>query len=346
MELIVQGDEGVHVEHLLLGGRRPEVEHHHLGIRLGEFPGRAIGRRKVDVEVSHLPGLVQRMADFHGVGAAGRFLLQRLHIAGVRIDRPQGIADAAEEDAVRRLVEHGQVLVDPLEKDRDSGQGLGVLQHIAGAAAVVVHIAAAEFGIGIRGLAGGEAVHVHEELCVFVLHPLQKEGFFGAFHRIVAEGIGNDLHAVALAHQERGYFPVPVEQIDEFRVLGRKLQLIGESAGSIRLHRVQHLVLIDIQELHDDGSIGLARQGSVDDGFGAAGGQEKGRSGGDQDSNGFHTRQGWRQRCFSSPPGPIPAWPCGNPGPPRSGGEPDGYACEALPFRGRRRPPAGTGRPS
>ena len=286
------------------------------------------------------------MADFQGVVAAGRFLLQRLHIAGVRIDRPQGIADTAEEDAVRRLVEHGQVLVDPLEKDRNGSQGLGMLQHITGAAAVVVHIAAAQFRIRIRGLAGGETVHVHQELRVLSFHLLQEEGFVRAFHRVVAEGIGDDLHAVALAHQERGDLPVSVEQIDEFRAFGREFHLVGENAGSIGLHSIQDLVLIDIQELDNNGSIGLILQGSVDDRLGATGSQQKGSRSSGKDSNGFHTRQGWHRRYFSSLPEPLPAWPCGNPGPLRSGGEPDGYACEALPFRGRRRPPAGTGRPS
>ena len=345
MEFVVQRDEGVHVEHLLLGGRRPEVEHHDLGVHLGEFLPGAVGRREVDVEVTDLAGALQGVADLQGVVAAGGLLGEGLHVAGVGIDGLQGVADALEEDAVGGLVEHGEVLVDPLEEDRHGGQGLRVFQDVAGAAAVVVHIAAGEFGIGIRGLAGSEAVHVHEELRILVLHILQEDGFVGTFHGVVAQGVGRHFHAVAGLQQERRHLPLTVEQIDEFRVLGREFHVVGEGAGSVRFHGIQDLVLADIQEFDDDRRIGLVLQGAVDDGLGAAGGEKKGRSGGSEDSNDFHTRQGWRRRWLSFPPGRPGVWACGSPCPPRSGGAPGGCACAGLPSRGRRHPRAGTERP-
>ena len=202
MEFVVERDEGVHVEHLLLGGRRPEVEHDDLGIHLGELLPGAVGRRKVDVEITDLAGLLQGMADLQGVVPAGSLAGEGFHVTGVGPDGLQGVADALEEDAVGGLVEHGKILIDPLEQDRHGGQGLRVLQDVARAAPIIIHIAAGELHIGIRSLTGGKAVHIHEELRVLILHILQEEGFVGAFHGVVAQRVGSDFHAVARLQQQ------------------------------------------------------------------------------------------------------------------------------------------------
>ena len=101
---------------------------------------------------------------------------------------------------------------------------------------------------------------------------------------------------VALLEEEGGDLLVPVEEIEEFRAVLLQFGLVGEGAGGVRLDGVQHLVLIDIQELDDHGRIGLVLQGSVDDGLRAAGGQKEGRPEDGEDLNGFHTRQGWHRR--------------------------------------------------
>ena len=246
-------------------------------------------------------GFLQALVDLQEVRAAVRLTLQRLHIAGVRINGLQGVADAAEQDAVRGLVEHGQAVVDPLEQDRHGSQGLRMLHHVADAPAVVVDIAAAEFLVRIR--VRGEAGHIQHELRIVAFDLLQEQGLFGTLDGIVAQGVGGHFHVVALLEEEGGDLLVPVEQVDEFRAVLLQLGLVGEGAGGVRLHGVQHLVLVDIQELDDDGRIGLVLQGSVNDGLRAAGGQKEGRPEDGEDLNGFHTRQGWHRRWPSFPPG-------------------------------------------
>ena len=169
-----------------------------------------------------------------------------------------------------------------------------MLHHITDAAAVVIDIAAAQFLVRIR--VRGEAGHVQHELRIVAFDLLQEQGLFGALDGIVAQGVGGHFHVVALLEEEGGDLLVPVEEIEEFRAVLLQFGLVGEGAGGVRLDGVQHLVLIDIQELDDHGRIGLVLQGSVDDGLRAAGGQKEGRPEDGEDLNGFHTRQGWHRR--------------------------------------------------
>ena len=303
MELFVDRDEGVHVEQLLLVGRRPEVEHHDLGVRsgLGQFRVRAGEGGQVHLEVADLVGFLEALVDLQEVRPAGRLALEGLHVTGFGVDGLEGVADAAEHDAVRGLVEDGEAVIHPVEQHGNGGQGLGVLHDVADAAAVVIDIAAAELRIRVLGV--DEAGHVGDELRVVVLDFLQEEGFLGTIDSVVAQGVGRDAHMVALLDEEGRDLAVAVEQVDEFRAAFLDFGFVGEGAGGIGLDGVQHLVLIDIQEFDDHGRIGLVLQGAVDDGLGAAGGEEESRAEGGEDSNGFHRLPGWYRRSVSFPPG-------------------------------------------
>ena len=304
MELVVDRDEGVHVEELLLVGRGPEIEHHDLGVLrgVGQFRVRAGEGGQVHVEEAHLLRFLKTLVDLHEVRPAGRLALEGLHVTGFRIDSLEGVADAAEQDAVRGLVEDGEAVVHPVEQHGHGSQGLRVLHHEADAAAVVIDIAAAEFLVRFLGV--DEAGHVGDELRVVVLDLLEEEGFLGTIDSIVAQGVGRDGHMVAFLDDEGRDLAVAVEQVNELRAAFLdRVGVVGEGAGGIGLDGVQDLVLIDIQEFDDHGGIGLVLQGSVDDGLLAAGREKECRTEGGEDSNGFHRLPGWNRRSFSSLPG-------------------------------------------
>ena len=304
MELVVDRDEGVHVEELLLVGRRPEVEHHDLGALrgVGQFRVRAGEGGQVHVEEAHLLRFLEALVDLQEVRTTLRLALEGLHVAGFRIDGLEGVADAAEDDAVRGLVEHGEAVVHPVEQHGNGSQGLGMLHDVADAAAVVIDVAAAEFLVRVLGV--DEAGHVGDELRVVVLDLLQEDGLLGTIDRIEAQGVGVDGDVVALLDEEGRDLAVAVVQVDEFRAAFLdRFGLVGEGAVGIGLDGVQHLVLIDIQEFDDHRGIGLVLQGSVDDGLRAAGRKKECRAEGGEDSNGFHRLPGWNRRSFSSLPG-------------------------------------------
>ena len=185
MELVVDRDEGVHVEELLLVGRGPEVDHHDLGVLggVGQFRVRAGEGGQVHVEVADLVGFLETLVDLHEVRPAGRLALEGLHVAGLRIHGLEGVADAAVQDAVRGLVEDGEAVVHPVEQHGNGSQGLGVLHDVADTAAVVIDVAAAEFLVRVLGV--DETGHVGDELRVVVLDFLQEEGFLGAIDSVI-----------------------------------------------------------------------------------------------------------------------------------------------------------------
>ena len=178
-----------------------------------------------------------------------------------------------------------------------------MLHDVAHAAAVVIDIAAAQFLRRIRVV--GKAGHVQHELRIVAFDFLEEEGFVGTLDGVVAQGVGDHFHMVALLEEQRGDLAVAVEEVDEFRGAFLQFRLEGEGAGGIGLDGVQDLVLIDIQEFDDHGRIGLVLQGAVDDGLRAAGREKEGRGGRGEDLNGFHKRQGWHRQSVSSPPEPA-----------------------------------------
>ena len=218
--------------------------------------------------------------------------------------------------------------------------------HVGDTPAVVFHIAAGEVLGGLGIAAEGSPVHVAEELGVVPLQFLEFPGGLGAFHRRVAQGVGDDPDPVALLHQQRGDLALTVEQVDELGLSLLDIGRIAIGALDVGLHRVKDLILVDIQELHDDIGPVLVLKDSFNDGLRSAGGQAEGGQGGDEGSNGFHRRQGWRRRSVSSPRPARRVSACGNPCRPPTASARDGCGYAALPCPGRPRRPAGRAPPS
>ena len=111
MEFVIQRQQGIDVEHLLLVGRRPEIEHHDLALRLRQLGFLAVHSGKFDVDIAYLGSILQLILHLQAGAAPGGFFFQRFHITGFRIDALERIGYGSEEDGVRGLVEYGRLFI-------------------------------------------------------------------------------------------------------------------------------------------------------------------------------------------------------------------------------------------
>ena len=281
------------------------------------------------------------MLQVHQAFAALGFLFQGLHVCRLGIHGLETVQGAAEKQGVGGLAEHRSVFIKAFVKHRNAHEALAVPHHEGYVFTVVADelgrhfAAAAAFGI--------ETGHLCREFGKCLLRLLQQGAVFRTLNAIAAKGVGLHAHAVALMKEERGQLLPFGEQVHEFGTAFFDLHRIAQGAIGTCFHGVEHLPGIDVQQAHFNTAPGSVRHGEVYLCFRGAGCGQKDRR--EQELRAFHILRGWLllwQPFLHRTRGDAP---CGNPGLPRSGGEPGGYGCGEPPFRAPRLPPSCRERP-
>ena len=299
MVFLIDRQQGVDAEHLLRSVVGiPEVHQDDLGLHLGEGLALTVDVVHHDVGEGSLGGVLQLVVDLHEMLAAGRFLIEGLDIAGVGIGGRERIRTAADQQGVGGLREH-VALAQALEEHRHGGQRVRVLEHVADAVAVVLHIELGHLG-GRLGIVG----QGQQEVGVGLVHLGQLGGSFGTGDRVAAEGVGFDDGGLALLEQQRGHARVAIEEVDEFRVAGGHLHVVAEGTVRGGLDGVKILVYIYIQLLDDQLLVGGTGEGAADVGLVRAGSQGERRKREREEFIAiFHTRRESLRRSAPFVPG-------------------------------------------
>ena len=131
--------------------------------------------------------------------------------------------DMLEMKSIRGLAENREALVHLLVQYRDGRQGLAVLHDVLDTGTVVIDI----FPGSTRTVAFlHRGLEPADEGSIIILHLLELGTLFGALDGILSEGIGNDLHLVALLQQQGRNLGIALEDIDELRLSGFDLHLV------------------------------------------------------------------------------------------------------------------------
>ena len=298
MELLIDRQQRIQAHHVLGGvGGIPEMYHDHLGVHLAQRPFHAFRIRQIDVReggLRRIPDLVDQLED---ADAAFGFLVQRLDVAGVGIDRLEGVGALAEQDRVRLLREH-RAVAQLLEEHGDRGERERMSHHVFHAIAVVLDV-------DLRHLQGFVPVGQErtQEIGISLVHLGQLRGAFGALDGVMAERVGGHDRRFALLQEETRDAGVAVEQINEFRLAVGHFHGVFEGAVLAHLEGVGVAVGVDVQLFDDDLAVGGVSDGAADDGLVGAGGKGKRRQRGAKDLTAVsHIRKGLRRPSAPSVP--------------------------------------------
>ena len=173
-------------------------------------------------------------------------------------------ADIFEMDGIRLLREYRKVSTYCLIQYGHYGERMRIFKDIPDPAPVIGCICLCRPNPQIRSRAGrciqeGKAVDHRREFCgkvrEILLYTGQPDAFLRPFYRIVSRRIGRNPHVVPTLQKKGSDSGIVVEKIYELRLSFFQIHFIGEIAGSIGRDSIYDIVLVDIQDLHDNFTI-------------------------------------------------------------------------------------------